>query len=135
MVGHHLQYVRKSDEGDKRGIISLLLRGIGKRSSGEARILRQPVRNVEDLLRIRRSRCDLGQQRIRIERDWRQQLVELLRVRGRRSSSLRPQNRSNPRQQKKDDEKKRYQRHTGSALHPKPPSRSRLDLNTQSFRQ
>jgi hypothetical protein len=102
VIRHHLQHIRERHQRNKRRIVSLLLRGIGQGRPSKARILRQPIRDVEDLLRISRSRRNLRQQRIRIERNRSQQLVELLRSR-RRRRSLGLQDRSNTREQQEND--------------------------------
>jgi hypothetical protein len=77
VLGHHLQDLRKINEGDERGIEPLLRGGICERSAGEIEVLLQPVIHVEDFLRIRGGGGDLGEQGIRIERYRGQQLVQL----------------------------------------------------------
>ena len=75
VLRHHLQYLRKIYQCDKRGIEALFRGGIGEGSAREIEVLLQPVIRVEDLLRIRRGGGDLGEQGIRIERHRGQQLV------------------------------------------------------------
>jgi hypothetical protein len=56
----------------------LFLRRIGQRLSLKALILLQPIVCIRNLLRIGRRRTNLRQKRIRIERDWSNQLIELI---------------------------------------------------------
>jgi hypothetical protein len=53
VLRHHFEHLRKIHQRDEGRVESLLLRCVGERSSGEARILREPVVDVEYLLRIR----------------------------------------------------------------------------------
>ena len=68
--------MRKIHQRDKRWIESRRLCGIGERGSGEIGILLQPVIHVENFLRIGAGSGDLREQRIRIERDRSEQLVQ-----------------------------------------------------------
>jgi hypothetical protein len=79
VLRHHLQNLRKIYQRNKGGIESLLLRGIGERGSCQSLVCCQPVVDIQNFLRIRRCRHDLRQQRIGIERNRREQLIELLR--------------------------------------------------------
>jgi hypothetical protein len=69
VLRHHLQHLRKIYQCDKRGIESLLLRRVRQLSPVQIKVLLQPVINIKNLLRIRRSSSDLRQQRIGIKRD------------------------------------------------------------------
>jgi len=84
ILRHHIQHLRKARQRDKRRIESLFLRRIGELSTRQPRVLLQPVIDIQDFLRIRRRGSDLRQQRIRVERDRSQQLIQLLRRRRRR---------------------------------------------------
>jgi hypothetical protein len=75
VIRHHLQHGRESDQSKKGRIVPLLLRGIGKLRAGEARVFREPVGNVENLLRVGGSRRNLGEQRVGIKCYRGQQLV------------------------------------------------------------
>lgn len=79
VLRHHLEHLREVHQSNERGIKSLLLRGVGERRSREARIGEEPVIHVQNFLRIGRCGHDLRKQRIRIQRNRRQQLVQLLR--------------------------------------------------------
>jgi hypothetical protein len=92
----------------------LLLGGIGERGAGEVRVLRKPVGDVQNLLGVGGSRCDLGQERVGIKCDRGEELIQLLRSgrrrrRGllwRRGSGLGLQKRRKIREEKKADEEK-----------------------------
>jgi hypothetical protein len=75
---HHVEDLREIYECDECGVETLLLRRIGEGGSRQARICRQPIINVQNLLRVGRSRHYLRQQRVRIQGDGRQQLIQLL---------------------------------------------------------
>jgi hypothetical protein len=77
VLRHHVEDLRKIYECDECGIETLLLRGIGEGRSGQVRICPEPIVNIQDLLRIRRSCHDLRQQRVGIQCDRRQQLIQL----------------------------------------------------------
>jgi hypothetical protein len=79
VIRHHLDHGRERDQGKEGRIESVPLCRIGKGGAGEVRVLREPVVNVEDLLRVSGSRRNLCEQRVGIKRDRRQQLVQLLR--------------------------------------------------------
>jgi hypothetical protein len=81
ILGHHLDHRRKVCKCDKSRIETLFLRSIRQPRSAQALIQSQPVVDIQNLLRIRRSRRNLRQQRVRIERYRRQQLIELRRRR------------------------------------------------------
>ena len=51
---------------------------LGKGRAREARISLQPLRGLDEFERIGRRYQDLAQQRVRVERDWRHQIVELI---------------------------------------------------------
>ena len=78
VLRHHLENLREIYECDECRIETLLLRRIREGRSSQVWICRQPIVNVEDLLRVGRSRHDLRQQRVWIKRDGRQQLIQLL---------------------------------------------------------
>jgi hypothetical protein len=71
VLGHHAQYVRKIDQRNECRIKSLLLGRVCEGRTCQPLILLQPVIHVEDFLRIGRSGCDLREQRIRVNRNWR----------------------------------------------------------------
>jgi hypothetical protein len=79
VVRHHLEHGREGDQSDEGRIEPLLLGGIGERGAGEVRVLRKPVGDVQNLLGVGGSRCDLGQERVGIECDRGEELIELLR--------------------------------------------------------
>jgi len=79
ILRHHLDHLRKIHQCDKCGIEPLLLGGIGKRRSLESWIRKEPIVDVQDLLRGRGCRHDLREQGIGIERDGGKQLIQLLR--------------------------------------------------------
>lgn len=81
VLRHHLEHGRKRDQRNKCRVKSLCLSAIGERSAGETLVVYKPVVDVENLLGIGGGRRDLGEERVRIERDGSQQLVELLRSR------------------------------------------------------
>ena len=62
---------------------------VGKGLPGEVVVLISPARRIRNLVRIGRGRKHLRQERIRIQRNARYQLVELPRREGRRSRVLR----------------------------------------------
>ena len=78
VLRHHVEDLREIHECDECGVKTLLLRRIGEGCSRQARICRQPIVNVQDLLRVCRSGHYLRQQRVRIQRDGGQQLIQLL---------------------------------------------------------
>jgi hypothetical protein len=78
VLRHHRDHLRKIHQRDERRIEPRRLRRIGERSAGEIGILYQPIINVENFLRVRARGRDLRQQRIRIERHRRQQLIQLV---------------------------------------------------------
>ncbi len=73
---HHGHDLRKIHQRDKRGIEARRLCRIGERGAAEIGILLQPVIHVENFLRIGAGSGDLRQQRIRIEGDGSEQLVQ-----------------------------------------------------------
>jgi len=92
VIGHHRNDGRKIHQCNEGGIESLFLRRVGKRRTRQVGIGFQPSFDIQDFLRIRRRRGDLGQQRIRVKRDRRQQLIEFF---GRwRRCRLRPKHRA-----------------------------------------
>jgi hypothetical protein len=56
----------------------LLLRGIRQRNAGQIAVLMKPVVDIQNLLRIRRGRRNLRNQRVRIQSDRSQQLIQFL---------------------------------------------------------
>jgi hypothetical protein len=74
--GHHRNDGRKIHQCNEGWIESLFLRRVGKRDAGRAGIGFQPGIDIQDFLRICGCRGDLGEQRIRVKRDRRQQLVK-----------------------------------------------------------
>jgi hypothetical protein len=52
VLGHHVEHARKIHQRNKRRIKSLLLRCIRQCDIGESRVLRQPVVDIQDFLRI-----------------------------------------------------------------------------------
>jgi hypothetical protein len=88
VLRHHLHHRRESRQRDKGRIEPLLLRPRRQLRQGFIAVLRQPVIEVENLLRIGSSRGDLCQKGIGIKRDRRQQLIQLLRRRRRRHLRL-----------------------------------------------
>lgn len=79
VLRHHVEDLRKIYECDECGVEPLLLGGIGERGPAQVRICRQPIVYVQDLLGTRRGCHHLRQQRVWIECDRRQQLIQLLR--------------------------------------------------------
>ena len=75
MVGHHLKHGREGDEGEEGGIEALFLRGVGEGGAGEARVLGEPVGDVENLLWVGGGGCDLREELIGIEGDGREKLI------------------------------------------------------------
>jgi hypothetical protein len=102
VVGHHGYDGWKIHQCDERGIESLFLGRIGECGSRQAGIRLQPGVDIQDFLRIRRRCGDLGQQRIRVERNRRQQLIQLL-LRW-RCGYLRPNQRAGPLQRHQHDQ-------------------------------
>jgi hypothetical protein len=86
IFGHHRNHPREGTQGEKCRIEALLLRCIGQRLVGQGRVRGQPVVEVQNLLRISGRGRNLRQQRVWIQSDGRQQLVQL-RWRRHRSSS------------------------------------------------
>jgi hypothetical protein len=121
ILGHHLDHRRKVGESNKRRVEILLLRRIRQRRSAQGFIQRQPVIDIQNLLRIRRSRRNLRQQRVRIERYRSQQLIKLSRRRrgwGRRSR-LSQKHRPEALKHQHGDKKKRGE-NTCFPLHARP---------------
>jgi len=78
VLSHHVEDLWEIYQCDECRVEPLLLRRIGEGRSRQARIRRQPVIHVQDLLRVCRSCGYLRQQRVRIQCHWRQQLIQLL---------------------------------------------------------
>ena len=78
---HHLEDLGKRHQGFDAGIPVLLLERRIQLIASELRIvgILNPARGQVDLERVGRGHQDLGEQRIGIERDRREKLVELLR--------------------------------------------------------
>jgi hypothetical protein len=79
VLSHHFQHLRKIYQRDECGIESLLLCRISERRARKPGVLRQPVIDIQDFLRIGGGGSDLGEQGIGIKGDWGQQLVQLFR--------------------------------------------------------
>ena len=75
--------MREAEECDEGGIEALLLGRIDKRIAGQSLVLLQPAAHVENFLGVGGSGVNLGDQRIGIEGDGREQLIELLGIRDR----------------------------------------------------
>lgn len=75
VVGHHLEDGGEGDESKEGGIEAPFFGGVGECGAGEFGILGEPVGDVEDLLGISGGGCDLGEQRVGIERNWGHQLI------------------------------------------------------------
>jgi hypothetical protein len=121
ILSHHLDDRRKVSKSNKSRIETLFLRRIRQRRSAQALIQRQPVVDIQNLLRIRRSRRNLRQQRVRIERYRRQQLIQLRSGRRRwwRSSRLSQKHRPKALKHQPCDKKKRG-KDTWFPLHARP---------------
>ena len=78
VLRHHVEDLRKIHQRNESRIKALCLGRVGARLAAQAPILVQPAINVEDLLRIGRCCADLRQQRVGVEGDRRQQLVQLI---------------------------------------------------------
>lgn len=79
IVRHHLQDAGKVDQGNECRIEPLPLCGIHQHLGGRTRVACDEINHVKDLLRIRGRSRNLRQESVRIQRNWRQQLVQLLR--------------------------------------------------------
>ena len=86
ILRHHLEHFGEIHQRNKRWIEPLLLRGIGQGYAGESGILRQPIVDIQNFLRVGGGGGDLRKQRVGIESDGSQQLIELG---GRRNCRLR----------------------------------------------
>jgi hypothetical protein len=75
MVRHHLEHGGEGDEREEGRIEPLFLCGVGESGTGEVRVLREPVGDVENFLWVGRGRRNLREQLVGIERNRRQQLV------------------------------------------------------------
>jgi hypothetical protein len=124
VLGHHLDHGRKVGKRDKGRVETLLLRRIRQCCSAQALIQRQPVIDIQNLLRIRRSRRNLRQQRVGIKRYRRQQLIKLRRRRRRwwRSGRLSQKHRAKALKHQHGDKKKRG-KDTWFPLHARPQKR------------
>jgi hypothetical protein len=72
VLRHHLEDGGEGDERDEGGIEALLLGAICERRAAEVRVLREPVIDVQDLLRVGGGRRDLGEKRVGIKCDGRE---------------------------------------------------------------
>ena len=79
---HHRQDLREGDQRRDAGVPALVLDGSQRGIAREIGIVLGPARRLDDFQRIGRRHQDLRQQRIGIERDRRQELVELSRREG-----------------------------------------------------
>jgi len=84
VLRHHGDDLGKIYQGYERWIEARRLRRVGERGAAEIGILLQPVIHVENFLRIGAGSGDLREQRIRIERDRSEQLVQFFGRGGRR---------------------------------------------------
>jgi hypothetical protein len=78
IVGHHRNHPGEIAQGQKCRIEALLLRRVSQCLAGQAGVRGKPVAEVQNLLRIYRGGRNLRQQRVRIQSNRRQQLVQLL---------------------------------------------------------
>jgi hypothetical protein len=79
VLRHHLHYIGKPGQGDECRVEALLLGSSGQLRECLVTVLRQPIIEIQNLLRISGGGSDLGQKRIGVESDWSQQLIQLLR--------------------------------------------------------
>jgi hypothetical protein len=73
-----LQNVGEHHQGLYARVPILLLRGLGETRSGEAGTPLEPLISLHHFQRIRAGHHDLAQQRVRVERDGRHQVIELV---------------------------------------------------------
>ncbi len=59
VVRHHLEDGGEGEESEEGGIEALLLGGAGESGTGEVRVVREKVGDVEDFLRVGGGGCDL----------------------------------------------------------------------------
>src|SRR5437867_128950 len=78
LLVHHLEDLGKRNERFDAGIPSILFDRPHGFVAFEVGIGSGPTRGLDDLERIRRGHQNLRQQRVRVQRDWRQHLIELL---------------------------------------------------------
>jgi hypothetical protein len=78
VVGHHLKHGGEGDQSEECGIEPLLLRSVCDSGAGQARVLREPVGDVENFLWVCGGGCNLREECVGIERDGREELIELL---------------------------------------------------------
>jgi hypothetical protein len=104
VLRHHLHYVGKPGQGNECRVETLLLGSGGQLRECLVTVLRQPIIEIQNLLRISGGGSDLGQKRIGVESDRSQQLIELLRRR--RWRTLRLKIRSKTLKKEKADEQK-----------------------------
>jgi hypothetical protein len=81
ILRHHLQHVGEGHQRNEGRVEALRLRGVRQLTAAQAGIVGKPVGDIENLLRIGRRGRDLRQQGIGIQRDGREKLIELLRIR------------------------------------------------------
>ena len=77
LLAHHRQHLRKHGERLDRRVPGLALQRVFQRLALEARVRLHPPLRGDDFERIRRRHQHLREKRVRIERDGREQLVEL----------------------------------------------------------
>jgi hypothetical protein len=81
VLGHRIEYGWEGHERYEGRIKALLLGRIGQCGSGEIAVLLHPIIGIDNLLRVSRGRANLREQGIRIERDRREQLFQLIAAR------------------------------------------------------
>jgi hypothetical protein len=74
-----LQYTRKNHEGLNAGIPVLIQCSLSQRLITKIRIALHPLTGLDNFQRICCGDKNLADQRIRIERDWRDQIIQLVR--------------------------------------------------------
>ena len=114
ILRHHLDHLGEAHQRDECRIKPLLLGSRGQLGYGEVLVLPQPVVHIQNFLRVGGSRRDLRQQGVGIQRNRRQQLIQLLRRGHRRHLCL--QVGSKALKQEENDQQKNG-RQTWFALH------------------
>jgi len=78
VIGHRVEYGWEGHEGYEGWIKALLLSRVGQSGSGKIAVLLHPIIGIDNLLRVSGGRANLREQGVRIERDRREQLFQLL---------------------------------------------------------